>query len=129
MLYLRRQIDLAQNGSQYQNGVDMHLDWGASKLVTKQWQLGVVGYVYQQLSCDSGAGDRLGCFKSSVVGVGPQIGYIFPIDAKHQGYLNLKGYREFDADNRADGWNMWLTFATSPAAAAPPAPTRPLITK
>jgi hypothetical protein len=59
-----------------------------------------------------------------VIGIGPQIGYVFPIDAKHEGYLNLKAYGEFDADHRADGWNVWLTFAISPAA-----PLRPLITK
>src|SRR6266699_7076712 len=29
--------------TQYQNGVDMHLDWGASQFVTKEWQIGVVG--------------------------------------------------------------------------------------
>jgi hypothetical protein len=105
----------------------MHLDWGASKFITKQWQLGLVGYVYDQLSCDSGSGDRVGCFKSRVMGIGPQIGYVFPINATHQGYLNLKAYGEFDPDHRADGWNVWLTFAISPAA--PTAPARPLITK
>jgi hypothetical protein len=104
--------------TQYQNGIDMHFDWGASHFVTKQLQLGLVGYAYQQLSCDSGTGDRLGCFESRVLGVGPQIGYIFPL-GDHQGYLNLKGYKEFDADHRADGWNVWLTFAISPAAAPP----------
>ena len=52
----------------YQNGIDMHLDWGASQFLTKQWQVGVVGYWYNQLSCDSGSGDRVGCFESRVVG-------------------------------------------------------------
>ncbi|MCC8946564.1 transporter, partial [Bradyrhizobium sp. Arg62] len=35
--------------TQYQSGVDMHLDWGASQFLTKQWQVGLVGYLYQQL--------------------------------------------------------------------------------
>jgi hypothetical protein len=113
--------------TQYQNGVDMHFDWGASQFLTKQLQIGLVGYAYQQLSCDSGSGDRLGCFESRVLGVGPQIGYVFPL-GDHQGYLNLKGYREFDADHRADGWNVWLTFVISPAAAPPPMPAR-MVTK
>lgn len=38
-----------------------------------------------------------------------------------QGYLNLKGYEEFAAENRPDGWIVWLTFSISPAAAPPPA--------
>jgi hypothetical protein len=72
----------------------------------------LVGYVYQQIGCDSGSGDRLGCFRSRVFGVGPQIGYI-PL-GEWQGYLNLKGYGEFGHEN------VWLTFAISPAAAPRP---------
>ncbi|HET9716374.1 MAG TPA: transporter [Pseudolabrys sp.] len=102
--------------TQYQNGVDMHLDVGASKFVTKQFQVGLVGYWYNQLSCDSGAGDRVGCFESRVAGIGPQIGYIIPLGTDYQGYINLKGYKEFAAKHRPDGWNVWLTFAISPAA-------------
>ena len=94
----------------------MHLDWGASKFLTKQLQVGVVGYAYQQLTCDGGSGNRVGCFESRVFGVGPQVGYVFPLDHGYQGYLNLKGYWEFEAEHRAEGWNTWLTFSISPAA-------------
>lgn len=112
----------------YQNGVDFHLDWGASQFLSKQVFVGPVGYFYDQLSCDSGSGDRVGCFKSRVVGLGPQIGYLFPI-GDMQGYLNLKAYGEFDGSDRPSGWNAWLTFAISPAAATPATPSRPIITK
>jgi hypothetical protein len=101
--------------TQYQNGVDAHLDWGMSKFLTRQWQIGLVGYFYNQLSCDSGGGDKVGCFESRVAGIGPQIGYLIPM-GNLQGYVNLKGYWEFDVARRADGWNVWLTFAISPAA-------------
>jgi hypothetical protein len=113
----------------YQNGIDMHLDWGASQFLSKQLQVGLVGYLYNQLSCDSGSGDRVGCFKSRVAGIGPQIGYIIPISNDYQGYINLKGYKEFAAENRPDGWNVWLTFAIAPAEKRPPAAARPMITK
>jgi hypothetical protein len=113
--------------TQYKSGVDMHLDWGTSHFLTKQLQIGLVGYLYDQLTCDSGAGDRVGCFQSRVAGIGPQIGYIIPM-GDLQGYLNLKGYKEFDAMHRASGWNTWLTFAISPAA-APASPKRPMLTK
>src|SRR6266436_6102519 len=52
--------------TQYQSGIDMHFDWGMSQFLTKQLQIGLVGYAYQQLSCDSGSGDRVGCFESPV---------------------------------------------------------------
>jgi hypothetical protein len=82
--------------TQYRNGVDMHFDWGASQFLTKQFQIGLVGYVYNEIGCDSGAGDRVGCFQSRVVGVGPQVGFIIPVSVTTQAYLNFKGYREFD---------------------------------
>jgi hypothetical protein len=47
------------------------------------------GYVYKELGCDSGSGDRVGCFQSQVIGIGPQIGFLFPV-GDMQGYLNLK---------------------------------------
>ena len=114
--------------TQYQSGVDMHLDWGASQFLSKQWQVGLVGYLYQQLGCDSGSGDRVGCFESRVVGVGPQVGYIFPV-GDMQGYLNLKAYGEFANENRPAGWNVWLTFNIAPAAPTPPSSPRRMITK
>jgi hypothetical protein len=114
--------------TQYQNGVDMHLDWGVSQFLTKQVQVGLVGYLYQEIGCDSGSGDRVGCFQSRVVGVGPQFGYIFPVGDKMQGYINLKAYGEFANANRPAGWNLWLTFNLSPAASPPPATSR-MITK
>jgi hypothetical protein len=58
-----------------------------------------------------------------VIGVGPQVGYIFPVSDEYQGYLNLKGYKEFASDHRADGWNTWLSFSIS--AAPPKQPWRP----
>ncbi len=114
----------------YTNGIDWHLDWGASQFLTKQWQVGVVGYAYRQLTADSGQLPILGANELQVFGVGPQIGYIFPIGTALQGYVNAKAYWEFDAERRADGWNTWLTFSIS---AAPPSstmtPSKPMYTK
>jgi Putative MetA-pathway of phenol degradation len=41
----------------YQNGVDMHFDWGASQFLTKQFQVGLVCYVYKEIGCDSGSAE------------------------------------------------------------------------
>jgi hypothetical protein len=111
----------------YQNGVDWHLDWGASQFLSKQVFVGLVGYIYNQVGCDSGAGARLGCFRSRVNGIGPQLGYIFPIGKDWQGALLLKGYWEFEADHRPEGWNTWVALAISPAA--PKEEAKPKIVK
>jgi hypothetical protein len=71
--------------TQYQSGVDLHFDWGASQFLTKQVQVGLVGYAYKDIGCDSGSGDHVGCFQSQVFGVGPQFGYIFPHSQTLQG--------------------------------------------
>ena len=94
----------------YQNGIDAHLDWGASQFLSEQWHVGLVGYFYYQITGDSGDGAVLGDFKSRVNAIGPQVGYLFKMGEK-QAYLNLKGYWEFGADNRPEGWNTWLTLA------------------
>ena len=82
----------------------------------------------QEIGCDSGSGDRVGCFQSQVFGVGPQIGFLFPV-GDMQGYLNFKGYKEFAAENRPDGWNAWVTFSISPRAPAPLPATKPIVRK
>lgn len=111
----------------YQSGVDWHLDWGASQFLSKQFSVGLVGYFYDQVSGDSGSGNRVGSFESRVIGLGPQMTFLFPV-GQMQGYLNLKAYKEFDAQNRPDGWNAWVTLSISSAAPASAAP-RPMITK
>jgi hypothetical protein len=115
--------------TQYQNGIDFHLDWGASQFLSKQVFVGLVGYAYQQITDDFGQHPSLGGFRSRVLGVGPQVGYLFPV-GDMQGYLNLKAYGEFAAENRPAGWNRWLTFSISPMApAGTVTPTRRTVTK
>jgi hypothetical protein len=107
--------------TQYQNGVDVHLDWGASRFLTKQLQIGLVGYLYNQASCDGGSGNRVGCFQSRVASAGGQLGYTIPL-GELEGNVNVRAYKEFAAANRPEGWNVWLTYTLSPAD---PAPVRP----
>lgn len=94
----------------YQNGISSHLDWAASQFFSETFHAGLVGYVYYELTGDSGSGATLGDFKSQVVGLGPQAGWFFEVGA-HKWYFNLKGYWEFQAKNRPEGWNAWLTLA------------------
>lgn len=93
----------------YQNGIDSHLDWAASRFLTEQWEVGVSGYVYDQLTGDSGSGATLGSFKSRVAAIGPEVGYAFAI-GKKQAYANVRGYREFWAKNRIEGYAVFGTL-------------------
>jgi hypothetical protein len=118
--------NLINPSTNYQSGMDWHLDWGASQFLTKQIQVGAVGYFYEQVTPDSGAGDRLGAFESGVIGVGPQLGFIIPAGSL-QAYINLKAYYEFDGHERPSGWNTWLTLSFSPAP--PSNPRSAMLTK
>ena len=100
--------------TQYQSGIDAHLDWASSPYLSDKFHLGAVGYVYNQVTGDSGASPVLGGFRSRVAGIGPQIGFFFPI-GEREGYLNLRGYSEFDAKNRLEGWTAYVTFSVEAA--------------
>ena len=93
----------------YKNGLDSHLDWAASRFVDANWELGVVGYVYYQLTGDSGSGDVLGPFKSRVAAIGPEVGYQFTV-AGQQWSANLRAYSEFSARNRYEGYALFATL-------------------
>ena len=120
--------NLKNPDAQYRSGIDLHFDWGASHFLTKQLFVGIAGYAYQQITDDSGQNPILGGFRSRIFGVGPQIGYSFPV-GDIQGSLSLRGYGEFGAANRPSGWNTWLTFTISPTAPAAIASTKRLVVK
>jgi hypothetical protein len=42
--------NLENPSTDYQNGVDFHLDWGASQFLSKQLLVGAVGYVYKEVA-------------------------------------------------------------------------------
>ena len=94
----------------YKNGIDSHLDWGVSQFLSANWQVGLVGYVYYQLTNDSGSGDRVGAFKSQVAAIGPEIGYAFSFN-KQAAYFNLRGYKEFNAQNRVEGYALYAQLS------------------
>ncbi|MBV8192440.1 MAG: transporter [Alphaproteobacteria bacterium] len=100
--------------TQYQSGMDGHLDFGTSYALTPSAYVGAVGYFFDQLSPDTGGPLELGGFYSRVAGAGPQVGWSFaagPVALD----VNLRGYKEFASQNRPEGWNAWLTVSLSPA--------------
>ena len=107
--------NLENTALQYQNGIDFHVDWGVSHFLFKQFMIGVVGYYFKQITGDTGLGATLGGFESRIAGIGPQMGYVFQVSDQIQAYVNVKAYKEFAAENRPEGWNLWATLSFSPA--------------
>ncbi len=52
--------NLTNPSTNYQNGIDWHLDWGASQFLSKQLFVGAVGYFYDELTPDHGSAPILG---------------------------------------------------------------------
>ena len=117
------------NGAlQYQNGMDFHIDWAASQFVSKTVHIGIAGYFLQQITDDTGPGAKLGGFRGQAIGIGPQIGFMIPMSDGYQGYLNIRGYKDLEVENRPTSWSTWVTFSLSQAA-TPPAATKPIVRK
>jgi hypothetical protein len=99
--------------TQYQSGTVGHLDWGLSFSPNDDFYFGAAGYSYRQLEPDTGPdAAALGGFMSRVSGIGPQVGYSFSTGSVAF-ELDLRGYKEFDAQNRPEGWNLWFTLTLS----------------
>jgi outer membrane putative beta-barrel porin/alpha-amylase len=65
---------------------------------------------YHQLTRDSGSGDRVGAFESRVAAVGPEVGYVFKYNDQ-PAYCNVRGYWEYSARNRVEGYALFATLS------------------
>ncbi len=61
----------------YQTGIEMHFEWELAEHLPFGLSAGVGGYLYQQLTGDSGSGADLGPFIGRVASVGPVLSYTF----------------------------------------------------
>jgi hypothetical protein len=109
----------------YRNGIDFHADWAASQFIGKSVHAGLVGYVYQQVTGDSGVGAQLGDNKGTAIGIGPQIGFFFRAWEGYTGYLNLRGYADVFTENRPASVTFMTTLSFAPAAPEHPKPQGP----
>ena len=93
--------------TQYQNGVDMHFDWGWSQFLSKQHhgrvgrlrlqaallrqRVGRPGRLLQVAECSASGRRSATSFRSA---------------PRTRATVNLKGYKEFGAEHRPEGWNV-----------------------
>jgi hypothetical protein len=90
----------------YKNGIDSHLDYAISNFLSPNWELGVVGYVYYQLTDDKG---NLGPFKSKAAALGAEGTYYWK-SGEYEMNFNLRGYYDFWTENRLGGFSMYAVF-------------------
>jgi hypothetical protein len=86
----------------YHSGDEFHFEWGAVQHFNEQFSAGIVGYFYNQITPDSGAGATLGGFEGRVAGIGASLGYNFKVGALPVS-TQLRYFHEFDVKNRLQG--------------------------
>lgn len=91
----------------YNTGTEFHVEGAVEKAFSPVWSAGLIGYHFQQVSGDSGAGAKLGAFKGRVSGVGATVAYNFKLGDK-PATLRLRAFTEFDAKNRPEGDSFWI---------------------
>jgi hypothetical protein len=104
----------------YETGTEFHLEGAVSKIFSPQFNVGLVGYYYNQLTGDSGSGARLGDFEGEVAAIGGTLGYNFQIGILPVS-TRLKYFHEFDVENRLEGDAGFFTVAMPLWVPQPPA--------
>lgn len=94
----------------YRSGNVLHLDASVQQIFplgSGFANIGAEAWYFQQVTCDSGAGATLGCFKGRTSGIGPVLGYIQPI-GQQKLIFEFKWLAELDTKNRLNGDYLWL---------------------
>lgn len=86
----------------YKTGTEFHLEGALIQHFSKAFSAGLVGYYYDQVTGDSGAGATLGDFEGRAVALGPAVNYNLQIGQLPVA-TSLRWYHEFDVENRLEG--------------------------
>jgi hypothetical protein len=103
-------INTENSATQYKSGNYIHLDTSVQQIIplgSGYANIGAEAWYFEQLTCDSGAGATLGCFKGRTAGIGPVLGYIQPI-GNEKLIFEFKWLPELDTQNRLKGDYLWL---------------------
>jgi hypothetical protein len=103
-------VNTKNDDTEYRTGAEFHLDLTANQFLSETFAIGLRGYVYQQVSGDSGDGAVLGGFESDAVEVGP--GFFWtPGFGGGQIVVQGKWLHDFGASNRFESDYGLLTVA------------------
>ena len=76
-------LNTKNSDTQYRSGSVLHVEASAQQILPLGpgfMALGVNGFIYEQISGDSGSGATLGSYKGRSLGIGPVLSYILPTE-------------------------------------------------
>jgi hypothetical protein len=103
-------VNFRNPATDYTTGNEFHLEFFLGQPLPKGFALGLAGYIYEQVTGDSGPGARLGAFHGQTIALGPCLTFNGKI-AGHNIGLNARYYNEVKVRNRLDGQSFFLTLS------------------
>jgi hypothetical protein len=103
-------LNTKNRDTRYKSGSVLHTEASITQLLPLgkgYLGIGANAFLYKQVSGDSGAGARLGSFKSSSFGIGPALSYFLPIGDKTLA-AEVKWIPERNTAKRMEGDSIWL---------------------
>lgn len=103
-------VNAMNNFTNYRTGAEFHFEWALNQHFPFGLYAGVTGYVYQQLTGDSGPGAVNGSFIGEAIAVGPMVGYTIKAGDQKL-YLAARWYHEVRSRNRPRGDAIFASLA------------------
>jgi hypothetical protein len=119
------EINGENDATDYDSGNAFHADVAISKNLTKELSVGVLASHYQQVSDDTGEGNRVGPNRGRVTAVGGNIGYNFTVGQTPVS-TRIKVLREVETDDRFRGTIGLFTVSFPLGGQAHAAPAQPI---
>ncbi|MDR9752488.1 transporter [Pseudomonas sp. SZMC_28357] len=97
-------VNTKNDATHYKSGDEFNADYNIGYNVTKEWQVGVNGYLYKQVTDDEQHGETFADGnRGQVFAIGPAVKYQTP-----QWGFAAKWQHEMKVENRSEGDRFWL---------------------
>jgi len=103
-------VNFQNPATQYTTGQEFHLEYYLGQHLPKGFAVGLTGYIYNQMTADTGHGATLGAFHGQTIALGPCLSFNSKIGAHAIG-VNARYYNEVKVHNRFDGQAFFLTMS------------------
>jgi hypothetical protein len=103
-------VNFENAATQYRTGNEFHLEYYLGQHLPKGFAVGLAGYIYNQMTADTGPGATLGAFHGQTIALGPCLSFNSKI-GNHAIGVNARYYNEVKVVNRFSGQAFFFTLS------------------
>ena len=103
-------VNFEDPATQYRTGNEFHLEYYLGQHLPQGFALGLAGYIYNQMTADTGPGATLGAFHGQTITLGPCLSYNGKLGDQAIG-VSARYYNELKVINRFDGQAFFFTVS------------------